>query len=93
MIDSGKKKIAQVKPYRKLGVETKAIEDKKSLAFLIARSIHRKGLSSTHYFDNAAKETFSQNFYDVMTTALGKDIQIKIRQIGKELNNGNNNTK
>ena len=93
MIDSGKKKIAQVKPYRKLGVETKAIEDKKSLAFLIARSIHRKGLSSTHYFDNAAKETFGKNFYEVMTTALGKDIQIKIRQIGKELNNGNNNTK
>jgi len=93
MIDSGKKKIAQVKPYRKLGVETKAIEDKKSLAFLIARSIHRKGLSSTHYFDNAAKETFGQNFFDIMTLALGKDIQIKIRQIGKEINNGNNNTK
>lgn len=93
MIDSGKKKTISVKPYRKLGVETKAIEDKKSLAFLIARSIHRKGLSSTHYFDNAAKQTFGQNFYDVMTAALGKDIQIKIRQIGKELNNGNNNTK
>ena len=93
MIDSGKKKTTQVKPYRKLGVETKAIEDKKSLAFLIARSIHRKGLSSTHYFDNAAKETFGKNFYDVMTAALGKDIQIKIRQIGKELNNGNNSTK
>jgi len=91
MIDSGKKKTTSVKPYRKLGVETKAIEDKKSLAYLIARSIHRRGLSSTHYFDNAAKETFGQNFYDVMTAALGKDIQIKIRQIGKE--NGNNNTK
>jgi hypothetical protein len=93
MIDSGKKKTTSVKPYRKLGVETKAIEDKKSLAFLIARSIHRRGLSSTHYFDNAAKETFGKNFYEVMTAALGKDIQIKIRQIGKELNNGNNNTK
>lgn len=93
MIDSGKKKTTSVKPYRKLGVETKAIEDKKSLAFMIARSIHRRGLSSTHYFDNAAKETFGKNFYEVMTTALGKDIQIKIRQIGKELKNGNNNTK
>lgn len=93
MIDSGKKKITQVKPYRKLGVETKAIEDKKSLAFLIARSIHRKGLSSTHYFDNAVNKTFGKNFYDVMKIALGSDIQIKIRQIGKELNNGNNSTK
>ena len=33
MIDSGKKKTTSVKPYRKLGVETKAIEDKKSLAY------------------------------------------------------------
>jgi hypothetical protein len=88
-----KLKTTSVKPYRKLGVEAKAIDSKKSLAYVVARSIHRKGIRSTHYFDNAAKETFGKNFYEVMTTALGKDIQIKIRQIGKELNNGNNNTK
>jgi hypothetical protein len=88
-----KLKATSVRPYRKLGVETKAIDSKKSLAYLVARSIHRKGIKSTHYFDNAAKETFGKNFYEVMTAALGKDIQIKIRQIGKELNNGNNNTK
>ena len=88
-----KLKAISVKPYRKLGVEAKAIDSKKSLAYVLARSIHRKGIKSTHYFDNAAKETFGQNFYEVMTAALGKDIQIKIRQIGKEINNGNNNTK
>lgn len=88
-----KLKVTAVKPYRKLGVETKAIDAKKSLAYLVARSIHRKGLRSTHYFDNAQKEVFGQNFYDVMEAALGKDIQIKIRQIGKEINNGNNNSK
>jgi hypothetical protein len=88
-----KLKSISVKPYKKLGVETKAIDSKKSLAYVIARSIHRKGIRSTHYFDNAAKETFGQNFYEVMTAALGKDIQIKIRQIGKEIKNGNNNTK
>ncbi|CAB4122087.1 hypothetical protein UFOVP19_52 [uncultured Caudovirales phage] len=88
-----KLKVVSVKPYIKLGVETKAIESKKSLAYLVARAIHRKGIKSTHYFDNAAKETFGKNFYQVMEAALGKDIQIKIKQIGKELNNGNNNTK
>lgn len=88
-----KLKVTAVKPYRKLGVETKAIDAKKSLAYVLARSIHRKGIRSTHYFDNAAKEVFGKNFYEVMEAALGKDIQIKIRQIGKELNNGNNNTK
>jgi hypothetical protein len=93
MIAYSNKKVLQVKPYTKLGVETKAITDTKSLAFLIARSIHRKGIKSTHYFDNAAKETFGRNFYEVMQAALGKDIQIKIRQLGKEITNGNNNTK
>jgi len=88
-----KLKVTAVKPYRKLGVETKAIDEKKSLAYVLARSIHRKGIRSTHYFDNAEKQTFGRNFYEVMETALGKDIQIKIKQIGKELSNGNNNTK
>ena len=88
-----KLKAVSVKPYRKLGVEGKAVDAKKSLAFIIARSIHRKGLRSTHYFDNAQKEVFGKNFYEVMETALGKDIQIKIRQIGKEIKNGNNNSK
>ena len=88
-----KLKTTSVKPYRKLGVESKAIDSKKSLAYVIARSIHRKGIKSTHYFDNAQKETFGKNFIEVMEVVLGKDIQIKIRQIGKELNNGNNNTK
>jgi hypothetical protein len=88
-----KLKVTAVKKYKKLGVEEKAIDSKKSLAFMVARSIHRKGIRSTHYFDNAQKETFGKNFYEVMEAALGKDIQIKIRQIGKEIKNGNNNTK
>ena len=88
-----KLKATAVKPYRKLGVEAKAIDTKKSLAYVVARSIHRKGIRSTHYFDNAQKEVFGKNFYEIMEAALGKDIQIKIRQIGKEINNGNNNSK
>jgi hypothetical protein len=88
-----KLKVTAVKKYSKLGVELKAIDSKKSLAYVVARSIHRKGIRSTHYFDNAQKEVFGQNFIDVMEAALGKDIEIKIKQIGKELKNGNNNTK
>lgn len=88
-----KLKVTAVKPYKKLGVETKALDSKKSLAYVLARSVHRKGIRSTHYFDNAQKETFGKNFYEVMEAALGKDIQIKIRQISKEIKNGNNNTK
>ena len=88
-----KLKVTAVKKYKKLGVESKAIDSKKSLAYMVARSIHTKGIRSTHYFDNAKKETFGKNFYEVMEAALGKDIQIKIRQIGKEIKNGNNNTK
>ena len=88
-----KLKAVSVKKYRKLGVESKAIDARKSLAYIVARSIHRKGTRSTHYFDNAQKATFGKNFYSVMEAALGKDIQIKIRQIGKEIKNGNNNSK
>lgn len=88
-----KLKTVSVKKYSKLGVELKSIDSKKSLAYVIARSIHRKGMKSTHYFDNAATQTFGKNFYEVMQAALGKEIQIKIRQLGKEIKNGNNNTK
>jgi len=68
-------------------------DNKRKLAYAISSKIKRDGLKATHYFDNAAKETFGKNFYDVMEVALGKDIQIKIKQIGKEISNGNNNTK
>lgn len=89
-----KLKVVSIKKYNKrFGVEKKALNDKRTLAFALAKSIHKKGLRSTHYFDNAQKEVFGKNFYEVMEAALGKDIQIKIRQIGKELKNGNNNTK
>jgi hypothetical protein len=87
------KVVAIKKSNIRLGVEKKVLNDKRSLAFALAKSIHKKGLRSTHYFDNAQKETFGKNFYEVMEAALGKDIQIKIRQIGKEIKNGNNNTK
>jgi hypothetical protein len=87
-----KLKAVSVKRYSKLGVELKAIDSKKSLAYLVARSIHRKGLRSTHYFDEALTSTFGSNFTNVILAALGEDINIKIQATNKQ-NNGNNNTK
>ena len=88
-----KLKTVAVKKYSKLGVELKAIDSKKTLASAIAKSIHKKGLRSTRYFDNAAKEVFGADFQKIMNAALGFDVEIKIKQIGKELQDGNNNRK
>ena len=84
-----KLKSVSVKKYTKLGTEAKAIEGKKSLAFLIARSIHRKGLKSTRYFDRAVAQIFNKEFIENIAIAVGGDIQIQIKQAI----NGNNNNK
>jgi hypothetical protein len=86
-----KLKAVSVKKYTKLGVEAKAIESKKSLAFVIARSIHRKGISSTKYFDRAIAQIFNKDFIADIVLAVGSDIQIQIKQTVNE--NGNNNNK
>lgn len=86
-----KLKSVSVKKYTKLGTETKAIEGKKSLAFLIARSIHKKGIKSTKYFDRAVAQVFDKQFIENIAVALGGDVQIQIKQTINE--NGNNNNK
>jgi hypothetical protein len=88
-----KLKSVSVKKYKKLGTEAKAIEGKKSLAWAIARSIHTKGLRSTHYFDRAIAQVFNKEFIANISTAVGGDIQIQIRQTINESKNGNNNNK
>jgi hypothetical protein len=88
-----KKKAVQIKKYTKLGVELKAAEGTKSLKYAIARKIHRDGLTSTRYFDNARDSVFGNEFQKVMNAALGFDVEIKITQIANEIKDGNNNTK
>lgn len=88
-----KLKTISVKRYSKLGVELKALNDKKSLAGAIAKSIHRKGLRSTRYFDKARDSVFGKDFQKIMNAALGFDVEIKITQIANELKDGNNNRK
>jgi hypothetical protein len=84
-----KLKSVSVSRYTRLGTERKGIEGNKSLAFLIARSIHRKGLKSTHYFDRAVAQIFNKEFIQNLAVALGGDVQIQIKQTI----NGNNNNK
>ena len=83
-------KAVAVKKYTKLGTEQKAMTDSKSLAFLIARSIHRKGLRTTNYFTNAVTQVFeNEKFRNDVAAALGSDFELKIIRIS----NGNNNNK
>jgi hypothetical protein len=88
-----KLKSVSVKKYTKLGTETKAIDSKKSLAYVIARSIHTKGLKSTHYFDRAVTQVFNKEFIQNLAVAIGGDVQIQIKQTINESKNGNNNNK
>ena len=88
-----KLKAVSVKKYTKLGVEAKAIESKKSLAYVIARSIHRKGIASTYYFDRAIAQIFNKDFIADVALAIGGDVQIQIKQTINEVKNGNNNNK
>lgn len=84
-----KLKSVAVKKYTKLGVESKAIQGKKSLAFAIAKSIHKKGIRSTHYFDRAVAQIFNKQFIENIAVAIGGDVLIQIKQT----ENGNNNNK
>ena len=79
-----KARTTSVKKYRKLGVETKAIQDKKSLAFAIARGIHRDGLKATKYFNDALKILKDKDFLDALSVALEGDIIIQVNRIQKE---------
>ena len=88
-----KLKSVSVKKYKKLGTESKAIDGKKSLAWAIAKSIHTKGISSTHYFDRAVSQIFNKEFIENIALAVGGDIQIQIKQTINESKNGNNNNK
>ena len=88
-----KLKTVAVKKYTKLGAESKAIQGKKSLAWAIARSIHTKGLRSTHYFDKAVAQIFNKEFIESIAVAVGGDVQIQIKQTINESKNGNNSNK
>lgn len=79
-----KVKSSNVGKYRKVGAETKGQDMKETLARYLAKKIHRDGLRSTHYFDNAKDDTFNDEFKDLILKAIGADIKISIKQMTKE---------
>jgi hypothetical protein len=72
------KKSITVKKYTKLGSEKNPIDITKALPFMIARSIHSKGTPSTHYYSDAIKLIFGQDFKKEVEKALGAEINIKV---------------
>ena len=76
-------KSLSIKRARPIGVEKqkRIIANAQSAPYIIARSIHKKGLRSTHYFDDAVKLIFDTKFKEALQVALGTDINIKIRQV------------
>jgi hypothetical protein len=91
---SGKAKVASVKKDKALGIgfEKKNLKqtNKKSLierqVATMAYLIKKFGIKATHYFDLAYEETF-KDFEDVMTEALGEDVQITIDLMSKKYGN------
>ncbi len=77
--------------YKKLS-KVAAMPNLRTIATNMAYAIKRDGLKTTGFFDKAIKKVFDKAFFETMALALGKDVQIQIRQIGNKLeHNGYNN--
>lgn len=91
---SGKAKIASVKNDKALGIgsEKKGLKQANKKALIerqvatMAYMIKKYGIKATHYFDLAFEETF-KDFEDVMTEAIGEDVQISIDLMSKKYGN------
>jgi hypothetical protein len=55
----------------------------RSLAYVIARSIKRRGLPYTGYFDEAQAFAFGQDFLRDLSKAVGADVRLAIRQANR----------
>lgn len=69
---------------RSLSIEKK----RKSLAFIIGRSIANKGLKPTHFADNVMGGALKSNLEKELLKSVGRQIRIEI----KEFKNGNNSS-
>lgn len=62
----------------------------RSLAYVIARSIKKRGLARTGFFDNAVDESFGTGFIDSIAKTVGADVKVYIRQANLLINEKNN---
>ena len=78
-----------VSKYGAVGKEKKSIKSnisRRTLAFMIAKSIQKKGIEATNFWSKAWAETF-KDFDQQMSKALGEDIKIELRNINRDVNN------
>jgi hypothetical protein len=67
-----------------------AQSNQRSLAYVIARSIKRRGLEKTAFFDEAIDFSFGKGFIDAVSKTVGTDIKVYIRQANLLINEKNN---
>lgn len=83
-IQSGKAKVqvSDVARYGPTRQESKSIGFRKveprSIAYVIARSIKKKGLEATNFFDDAIASVFNGDFRRILSEALAADVEIQL---------------
>lgn len=73
-------KRTSTKPLQQKRLSLSKISPTRQAAWLIARSIKRKGLERSGFIDDSIKSAFGQEFLDAIGTAVGGDVRVYIRQ-------------